>query len=310
MSHSEEKKRICALRSAHPGLQMTYAYTPAAAGEVESVPLHADEFHRLVFVVSGDATVTAPGGLSRHCGQGLIFYKAGQPHSQVNALSVPYERYYVDFPPEATDPYIALFPALGKLLSGDSFYLALREEDFAAMAAWVGALLRLAGEKMPPVAAGKKDGETVVSAEEKEEAPLLLCAILMHAASLLRYQKMPGERIPYILSVTEYIDAHLTEKLTIESLTDRFHVSRGKLTADFKRATCSTVNDYVTERRLDLSVRMLLEEKSVTETALLCGFATPEYFISVFRAHNGTTPKHFGNLLGGFQLSMFPDCFD
>ena len=136
------------------------------------------------------------------------------------------------------------------------------------------------------------------------EIRMLLCSVLLRAVAMRKEKRMPGKYIPYIDDVMTYMDTYYAEKITIEHLTDVFHVSRGKLTADFKAASLSTINDHLTAVRLDRAAHLLLEGRSVTETATLCGFSTAEYFINVFRTHNGTTPKQFSQLCGGNQLSL------
>ena len=194
-------------------------------------------------------------------------------------------------------PLLDACPPLAEVLSGGSFFLPLTEEVYEELFATVRSLVRLAGT--PCGADGSQERP-----DPLWEVRVMLCSLLLRTASLRRERRMPGRYIPYVEDVMNFMGEHYNEKLTIERLTEQFHVSRGKLTADFKAATTVTVNDYLTAVRLERAIHLLLDGRSVTETALLCGFATAEYFISVFRTHNGTTPKHFSQLCGGNQLSL------
>jgi len=52
----------------------------------------------------------------------------------------------------------------------------------------------------------------------------------------------------------------------------------------------------IINERLKIAKNLLLEERlSIKETAYASGFSSPNYFIRLFKKHEGITPKQFVN---------------
>ncbi len=73
-------------------------------------------------------------------------------------------------------------------------------------------------------------------------ARIMIC--LFHTASVSRHHLMLDE-------VFLFIQAHLTEELTLERLEKEFFVSREHIAREFKRQTGQTVHRYIVKARLD-----------------------------------------------------------
>ena len=81
------------------------------------------------------------------------------------------------------------------------------------------------------------------------------------------------------------LENNLTENWTIELMSQSAGVGLTRFTHHFKRLTNLTPMRYLTMKRLELSKKMLLENKdlTITEIAYMCGFATSQYFATVFK---------------------------
>ena len=60
----------------------------------------------------------------------------------------------------------------------------------------------------------------------------------------------PDQTSDHIRAVLEYVNNHLTAPLSVDSLCQRFFSSRSQLNREFKRATGTTVWDYIMSKRL------------------------------------------------------------
>lgn len=101
-------------------------------------------------------------------------------------------------------------------------------------------------------------------------------------------------RDTYTLEAVSYIQAHLADDLTIDSLAKAFHVSPSKLKADFRSFTGLSVKKFVTQQRLR-HARHLLETTrlDIGTVGSECGFPTESHFIDTFRTAFGTTPGKY-----------------
>ena len=91
-----------------------------------------------------------------------------------------------------------------------------------------------------------------------------------------------------------FMEAHLTEKLTLERIVCALGTNRTGLNAAMRSFTGSSTLQYLTLLRLRRGEELLLSgEESVLEIARLCGFEDENYFIRAFKKQYGTTPLQY-----------------
>ena len=99
------------------------------------------------------------------------------------------------------------------------------------------------------------------------------------------------ERLRILL---DYIHRHYMEHLTLEELSAQIHICRSECCRFFKKCMNESLFDYLLDYRIEKSLPLLGEHHlSVTETAELTGFSSPEYFAKVFREQMGCTPSFY-----------------
>ncbi len=94
-----------------------------------------------------------------------------------------------------------------------------------------------------------------------------------------------------IREVLAYINANLTEPLTLEGLAARFYMSRNSLARAFKRATGTTVPDYILYKRMALARILLQAGHPLGVTARECGYADYSTFYRSYRKVFGQRPS-------------------
>jgi len=95
-------------------------------------------------------------------------------------------------------------------------------------------------------------------------------------------------------SVFEYIDSNLTEKLTLEKLTNVAHYSKFHFERIFKVFTSMSFYQYLKEKRVSYSEALLLDPKlAVIDVALKSGFGSASAFNSAFKEIRHCTPSEF-----------------
>lgn len=96
-----------------------------------------------------------------------------------------------------------------------------------------------------------------------------------------------------IEQVQFYINSHLNEQLTIESLAKRAYMSRASFTKQFRLATGKTVVEYITESRLQKAKVLLLNTKwPVNQISSFVGIS-PDRLRSIFLQYEHQTPSDF-----------------
>lgn len=91
-----------------------------------------------------------------------------------------------------------------------------------------------------------------------------------------------------------YMNSHISEKITIESLADEVNRSTGHFSKVFKSVTGMTPMDFLNTIRIQKARNILINStKSITDIAMECGFNSPSYFSSCFLEKYKMTPSAF-----------------
>lgn len=98
-----------------------------------------------------------------------------------------------------------------------------------------------------------------------------------------------------IENIKAYIQQHFSEKeLSVQSIADHVYLSHTYLCALFKKSTGCTVNEYITQVRMDRAKELLVNsDAKLYDIALQVGLTDPNYFCSVFKKHAGYTPSNY-----------------
>lgn len=105
----------------------------------------------------------------------------------------------------------------------------------------------------------------------------------------------PGIHPSYELSfdgITEYIDSHYFEELTVEKLSAMCNMSHSTFSMNFYRRYGKTCKEYITATRINAAENMLLfSNYDVSFIAQEVGYADCSYFIRCYKKLKGITPK-------------------
>lgn len=94
-------------------------------------------------------------------------------------------------------------------------------------------------------------------------------------------------------AILSYVNQNLTEELTIRKLAAHFYLSSSYLCKIFKDETGTTINRYITAKRISRAKALLAEGYSVTETYAMCGFQDYSNFLKAFTKAVGISPKKY-----------------
>ena len=96
-----------------------------------------------------------------------------------------------------------------------------------------------------------------------------------------------------IKSALYFIETNYHKHITLTDMAEHVHLSKFYFIKLFQEFTDTTPALFLKNVRLENSKACLLSGRSVTETALLCGFQNISYYIRSFKNQFGMTPKEF-----------------
>ena len=96
--------------------------------------------------------------------------------------------------------------------------------------------------------------------------------------------------------ILAYINQNIAHPITIEQLAEHFYLSESYICRIFKAATSTTINKYITARRISIAKALLNEGLSVSEAYERSGFSDYSNFFKSFTKAVGVSPKKYANL--------------
>lgn len=105
---------------------------------------------------------------------------------------------------------------------------------------------------------------------------------------------MSEETIIKIESVIDYIETHLNEKLTLDTIAATIHYSKYHLSRLFVDTVGLHINEYIKRRQLTEAAKLLIfSEKPIIDIALLCGYQSQQAFSSAFKSMYKAPPAEY-----------------
>lgn len=108
--------------------------------------------------------------------------------------------------------------------------------------------------------------------------------------NLLKLQPIERQRLG---GVIDYIEAHLTEDLSLSDLALAAGLSKFHFSRLFKEAIGLTPHKYLLNRRIQKASQFLKQGEAIAQVAYLFGFTDQSHFTRVFKQVKGMTPKAF-----------------
>ena len=103
-----------------------------------------------------------------------------------------------------------------------------------------------------------------------------------------------GDVQQLIFEVQNYIETHVREELSLDTLADRYYVSKYYLSHCFTEVSGCSFRQYIVMARLSAAKQLLLTtDTDVAEVGTRTGFHSASHFIRLFRKYEGTTPLQY-----------------
>lgn len=255
-----EKFRLFHLKDTEPG---EYEY-------------HYHDFHKLIWFLSGNADYHVEGKTYHLEPHDILLINSGQIHKPCIGCGEPYERYvfYIseEFLEEHSEQGSELDLCFRMAHTEGSSVLRLSPADSGLLFETVK-LLEKAGK-------------------EQNYAGEMYCRILFlkllielnrccinHAEvfhKTARYDKK-------IVEMIHYINENLVKSLTIESLSERFYLSKYHMMRKFKEETGYSMHQYILEKRVLAARGMILSGMPATNACAECGFKDYSTFSRAYK---------------------------
>lgn len=109
-------------------------------------------------------------------------------------------------------------------------------------------------------------------------------------------QNMDESEDKLIFQLAAWLQKHMAEDITLQSLAEEFHLNSSYISQLFKNELGMKYHDYLTKLRMDRAKTLLASTgKSISEVSGEVGFRDYRVFTKVFKSVEGESPSAFRN---------------
>ena len=96
--------------------------------------------------------------------------------------------------------------------------------------------------------------------------------------------------------ILTFIEFNLEKQFAIDDLCRWYNTNRTTLMTEFKHITGKTINEFVIDKRISVSKKILeFTNISIEELSEKCGFSSQSYFTRTFKKKTGLSPTQYRN---------------
>lgn len=250
--------------------------------------LHTHNFYELFFCMSGNMRFLINETVYFLRENDLILLNSKDVHGIINDTDNLFERYVIEFDPEYVTDLIKYYDVLAAFHAPDRPHIL--HLDVSQAQNFLFQFNKLNSYENP-------ESDFALALYQKIAFAELLLQVSTFAQSsagpVIEDEDPKTVRLKKILS---YINSHLAEDITVNSLAEHFFISPSYLGSIFKPFTGYTVNNYIIYQRILRASKLLKQNFSVQEAAEKSGFNNYAHFIRTFKKYTGYSPKQFAKL--------------
>lgn len=267
-----------------PGVQINYDDSMTS----DVVGMHSHSFYEILFICRGQNVQYLLNNNRYQLRQGdLMLIPPGMPHRPLflQELPEPYERYALWIEADFFESQLSRFPELNYALKechkADSGLLRGTQALYASFHA--------AFHSLWVEQCNKRYGY-------QAEVAFGAMQLMVYISRLFYYRnasaaEMENENL--FDATLRYIDEHLEEKLTLESVAKNMRVSKSTISHLFQKQLGVSFYRTVIQRRLIVSRNRILSGAALSEVWESCGFADYSSFYRQFKKEYGISPREF-----------------
>ena len=242
--------------------------------------MHIHENFEIFCFQSGDANYLVESTSYPLQPGSVMLMRPGEAHKLEILGNCTYERYSIEFSEKLLDPvdpaHKLLEPFLQRPLGQNNLYPA---QMFPGVS---------------PQHYFKNMCRTLPDEKDRRTQILIYLYPLLGAIRTIYLEGHTFTGTPFELNIEKmilYINEHLAEELSVSMLADKFYMSVSHCERYFKKATGSSLWEYILIKRLLRARRMIQSGMPSTEAYLTCGFHDYSSFYRAYVKRFGISPK-------------------
>lgn len=131
-----------------------------------------------------------------------------------------------------------------------------------------------------------------------QSTTLILYQLIIQMVNQIPFEQWKNRKFDYrVMKVIDYIDKHLSEKISNESLASVTAMATNSLLRLFKLNTGTSLQQFLQQKRIEKAVMLMHHQQvSIEQVAEDCGFSDRPHFSKVFKRITGISPAAYRRL--------------
>lgn len=263
-----------------PNIRFASTTAPSAGFDI-----HYHSFYELYFFVEGDADYLVEGKVYHLTPNSLLLLSPNVFHGVRVNSDAPYVRCAIHFSPDIISPerrtfLLSSFPGNTKNSPKEVFY---EHTDTYCLRDCLNLIIQAQKQQ---------------SGLSRQYFPIYMETLLAQISLMcqtLRPTQVTSSAPEPIIHILTYLNEHLTEELSLDDLSERFFISKYYMNRAFKKATGTTVMDYVHYKRIVMARQLILNGTTAQDAASECGFGDYSVFYRSYKKFIGHGPAQDKN---------------
>lgn len=242
--------------------------------------VHYHSFYEIYYFIKGDADYVVEGREYHLTPHSLILLSPYAFHGVRVNSTADYVRCAIHFSPESVLAerrvlLLSSFPGNKKSRPGEVFYE--KTEEYGLYAYFEHLIW---SQKQP---AALREPYYAMFLEALLAQISLMC-------QTLRPSTPDSSASGTISEIIHYLNEHLTEPVTLDDLSNRFFISKYYMNRAFKKATGTTVMDYLIYKRIVMARQLILNGYTAADASIETGFGDYSTFYRAYKKYMGCRP--------------------
>ena len=270
-------------------LNNDYEYHLFRQDTTPSVEFHNHDFYEFYFFVDGSVTYCIEEKTYELMSGDVLIIPPGKLHKPYVSSNLKYERAVLwlkqDYLKSLDESENGIVKELKQLINEGRYLVSHKGKEQKK-------ILSILKEIGYEISLSSSAERTAVSAYI-----VLLLINLVRAAKFQDNAKVSFVNESIVPSMIEYINTHISEPLSSQSIAEHFFINKYHLHHIFKQYTSVSLYDYIISKRIIFAKSLIRHGKNLTDACFACGFKDYSAFYKAFVSKTGVSPKVFKNSL-------------